>query len=103
MRPSRTTFRDTGDCVYSSSTAKSLRFIVDDALLLNRYSPLFCFVIDSGDAVLDSRLVFLGGLGPSGDTGDVSARIIPGLVSCFFASISSNSIPKEKAGASHPM
>jgi hypothetical protein len=25
------------------------------------------------------------------------------LVSCLFASISSNSIPKEKAGASHPM
>jgi hypothetical protein len=102
MRPSRTTFRVTGDCVYSNSAAMSLRFIVDDVLLLKRYSPLFCLVTDRGDVVLESRMVFLGGLGPIGDTDEVPTCINPCLLGCFFRSISSNSAPKENAGASQP-
>jgi hypothetical protein len=80
----------------------SLRLIVDVVLLLKRYSPLFFFVADNGDVVLDSRIVFLGGLGPTGDTAEVPPCNNPGLVVCFLTSIPSNSGPKENAGASHP-
>jgi hypothetical protein len=102
MRPSRTTFRVTGDCVYSSSAAMSLRFIVEVVLLLKRYSPLFFLVADTGDVVLDSRIVFLGGLGPTGETAEVPPCSNSGLFVCFVTSIPSNSGPKENAGASHP-
>jgi hypothetical protein len=80
----------------------SLRFIVDDVLLLKRYSPLFCLVTDRGDVVLESRMVFLGGLGPIGDTDEVPTCIKTCLLGCFLRSISSNSAPKENAGASQP-
>jgi hypothetical protein len=91
--------RMTGDWVNSSSTAKSLRLILPDVLLLNRNSPDFNLEASNGDCGLDLRIVFLGGLGPRGDIG--LAGFTSGVPACTVSSSSSNSGPRENEGGSH--
>jgi hypothetical protein len=80
----------------------SFRFITPVDLLLKRYSPDFFFVSANGEIGLDLLMVFLGGLGPSGEMTEVTMELVDCLFVTSFTPNSSNSSPREKGGASHP-
>jgi hypothetical protein len=61
---------------------------------LNKNSPDLILVDDKGDVGLDLRIVFLGGLGPIGETGVCGLGVGP------CSANSSNSLPNENDGAS---